>query len=65
MGKYRTNHDLEQENFTLRRQVRFLKARLEIARGERDAARVALHNYNFEEAAKEIERGNFLPGDGW
>lgn len=65
MAKHKTNHELEQENFILRTQVRVLKARLEIARAERDAARVALHNYNFTEAAKEIERGRGLLGDGW
>lgn len=61
MGKYKTNDQLQQENYTLRQQVKVLRARVDIATAERDAARTALHNYNFTECAKEIERGHFLP----
>lgn len=44
-----------QENWILRKQVRLLKARLTLARAERDAARVAVINFNYTAALKEIE----------
>lgn len=48
--------DVHQENWVLKKRVKYLEARLTLTMGERDAARTALNNINMMEACDQIER---------
>lgn len=45
--------NIHQENFQLRKDVRYLRATLELRTQERDAARAALSNQNWEKSLAE------------
>ena len=47
--------DVAEENFILRKQVKYLEARITLLMGERDAARTALQKGNFQHYVAEME----------